>query len=182
MTLSINGCPSNGLIAPHAGALTAKAPAVLAVTFTLWALRVGTRLEDRPRYTSTTSFRTFPFPEGATPNLQPAKYKNPQSSRISEAARALTVLRERWLNPPELVRREPEVVPGYPERVLAVDAAAEKQLSGRTLTKLYNDNPPWLQHAHRALDEAVAAAYGWQWPLSDDEVLARLFKLNQVRA
>lgn len=28
----------------------------------LWALRLGTALEDRPRYTPTTTFETFPFP------------------------------------------------------------------------------------------------------------------------
>ncbi len=28
----------------------------------LWSLRLGTSLEDRPRYTSTTCFETFPFP------------------------------------------------------------------------------------------------------------------------
>ena len=30
--------------------------------------------------------------------------------------------------------------------------------------------------------EAGEAAYGWEWPLTDDEILARLFKLNQERA
>ena len=52
----------------------------------------------------------------------------------------------------------------------------------RTLTNLYNANPAWLQHAHRELDEAVAAAYGWEWPLADEEILKRLFELNQKRA
>lgn len=33
----------------------------------LWALRLGTSLEDRPRYTPTTTFETFPFPDGLTP-------------------------------------------------------------------------------------------------------------------
>ncbi len=33
----------------------------------LWSLRMGTSLEDRPRYTPTTCFETFPFPEGLTP-------------------------------------------------------------------------------------------------------------------
>jgi hypothetical protein len=33
----------------------------------LWALRLGTSLEDRPRYTPTTCFETFPFPEHCTP-------------------------------------------------------------------------------------------------------------------
>jgi hypothetical protein len=33
----------------------------------LWALRMGTSLEDRPRYTPTTCFETFPFPPGLSP-------------------------------------------------------------------------------------------------------------------
>jgi hypothetical protein len=35
---------------------------------------------------------------------------------------------------------------------------------------------------HRELDEAVEAAYGWPADLTDDEILARLFELNQERA
>ena len=68
--------------------------------------------------------------------------------------------REAWLNPPDLVRREPEVVPGYPDRLLPVDEPAAKELKRRTLTNLYNDRPAWFAHAHAALDAAVAAAYG----------------------
>lgn len=52
----------------------------------------------------------------------------------------------------------------------------------RTLTKLYNDRPTWLDHLHRDLDKAVAAAYGWEWPLADDDILRQLFVLNQARA
>jgi type II restriction/modification system DNA methylase subunit YeeA len=33
----------------------------------LWSLRLGSSLEDRPRYTPTTCFETFPFPVGLTP-------------------------------------------------------------------------------------------------------------------
>ena len=33
----------------------------------LWSLRMGTSLEDRPRYTPTTCFETFPFPAGLAP-------------------------------------------------------------------------------------------------------------------
>jgi type II restriction/modification system DNA methylase subunit YeeA len=33
----------------------------------LWSLRLGTSLEDRPRYTSSSTFETFPFPAGLTP-------------------------------------------------------------------------------------------------------------------
>jgi type II restriction/modification system DNA methylase subunit YeeA len=86
------------------------------------------------------------------------------------------------LNPPELLDRIPEVVPGYPDRLQPKNETAASELKKRTLTKLYNVNPAWLQHAHRELDEAVAAAYGWEWPLLDDEIIKRLFKLNQERA
>jgi hypothetical protein len=33
---------------------------------------------------------------------------------------------------------------------------------------------PWLDALHRALDDAVAAAYGWPANLSDDDVLIQL--------
>lgn len=56
-----------------------------------------------------------------------------------------------------------------------------------TLTKLYNTLASGLGHAHRALDEAVVDAYGWDedyraGTLTDDGVLARQFRLNQQRA
>jgi type II restriction/modification system DNA methylase subunit YeeA len=149
----------------------------------LWSLRMGTSLEDRPRYTPTTTFETFPFPEGLTPDIPAADYADdPRAQAIAKAAARLNELRENWLNPPDLVRREPEVVEGYPDRILPVDEAAAKELKKRTLTNLYNARPAWLEHAHQTLDEAVAAAYGWPADLSDDEVLAKLFELNQARA
>mgnify|MGYP006434844391 CR=1 FL=1 len=50
------------------------------------------------------------------------------------------------------------------------------------ITKLYNDRPAWLDNAYWALDEAVAAAYGWEdWPLDEETILARLLKLNLLR-
>ena len=82
----------------------------------------------------------------------------------------------------ELVDRTPEIVTGYPDRLVANSAAAAVELKRRTLTNLYNANPPWLQHAHRELNEAVAAAYGWEWPIEDDEILMRLLELNLKRA
>jgi len=54
------------------------------------------------------------------------------------------------------------VVPGYPDSILPLDEAAAKVLKTRTLTNLYNQRPAWLDHAHRRLDAAVAAAYGWR--------------------
>lgn len=149
----------------------------------LWALRMGTSLEDRPRYTPTTTFETFPFPDGLTPDIPAEQYADdPRAIAIADAAKRLNELRENWLNPADLVRRESEVVPGYPDRIIPVSEEAEKVLKKRTLTNLYNERPAWLQHAHKALDDAVATAYGWPTDLDDDEVLARLFALNQERA
>ena len=103
----------------------------------LWALRTCTYIGkgNDPRYTPTTTFGTFPFPEGLTPNLKPEEYTNPHAEAIAEAARRLNELRENWLNPPELVERVPEVVPGYPDRLLPIDEQAAKELKKRTLTK-----------------------------------------------
>lgn len=75
---------------------------------------------------------------------------------------------------------------------------AAEQLKKRSLTNLYNERPTWLAHAHRDLDRAVVAAYGWPEALADrvqpenpdasdrkaaeEEILKRLFDLNQERA
>ncbi|MET4635616.1 class I SAM-dependent DNA methyltransferase [Kaistia defluvii] len=151
----------------------------------LWALGLGTWLGvgNDPRYTPTTTFETFPFPKGLTPDIPAMNYADdPRATAITVAAERLNALRENWLNPADLVRREPEVVPGYPDRILPVDDAAAAVLKKRTLTNLYNQRPAWLDNAHRALDAAVAVAYGWPDDLTDDEVLTRLFALNQERA
>jgi type II restriction/modification system DNA methylase subunit YeeA len=126
---------------------------------------------------------TFPFPEGLTPNIPAADYAaDTRAIPIAEAAAELNGLREAWLNPPDLVRIEPEVVPGYPDRALPKDEEAARVLKTRTLTSLYNQRPGWLDMAHKRLDAAVAAAYGWPVDLSDEVVLERLFTLNQKRA
>ena len=154
----------------------------------LWALRKGSDLQDRPRYTHTTVFATFPFPEGLTPNIPATAYADdPRAQAIAAAAARLNGLRENWLNPADLVVRVPEVVPGYPDRILPRDERAAKELAKRTLTNLYNARPQWLANAHAALDVAVADAYGWgddfrAGALTDDDILARLFALNQQRA
>jgi type II restriction/modification system DNA methylase subunit YeeA len=136
-----------------------------------------------PRYTPSTTFETFPFPEGLTPNIPAAQYADdPRAQAIAKAAEELNRLREAWLNPADLVVVEPEVVPGYPDRILPKDEAAAAILKKRTLTNLYNERPAWLDMAHRRLDAAVAAAYGWPADLTDEQVLERLFALNQARA
>ena len=117
----------------------------------LWALRKGTQLESRPRYTPTTTFETFPFPQATAE----------QEAVIAAAAKQLDNQRETWLNPKE--------------------AGIEEELKKRTLTNLYNERPTWLVNAHKALDEAVFAAYGWNNKPDDAEILARLLALNLAR-
>ncbi|MBL1257154.1 DNA methyltransferase [Methylocystis sp. Sn-Cys] len=150
-----------------------------------WSLRLCTWLGvgNDPRYTPTTTFETFPFPEGLTPNIPAADYAHdPRAQRIAEAARALDEARRNWLNPPDLVEIVPEVVPGYPDRILPKDAQAAVKLKERTLTNLYNQRPQWLVNAHDKLDRAVAAAYGWPEDISTEDALAKLLELNLKRA
>ena len=146
-----------------------------------WSLRLGTWLGkgNDPRYTPTTTFETFAFPEGLSPNL-PAVAQAPGShaAAIAEAARRLVELRGRWLNPPEWVEWVAEPVPGYPERPVPRDKSAAKALKSRTLTNLYNARPQWLTDAHAALDAAVAAAYGWPADIPEDDALHELLSLN----
>jgi hypothetical protein len=146
-----------------------------------WALGLGTQLEDRPRYTPTTSFETFPFPW--PPGKEPAGDVRVQA--IADAARDLNQMRESWLNPA---------------------GETEAELKKRTLTNLYNQRPEWLHIAHLKLDRAVFAAYGWDMDPADlytamrpeagetpkqaaerqkqaeEEMLKRLLALNHERA
>ena len=149
----------------------------------LWSLRLGTSLEDRPRYTPTTTFETFPFPWPLnTPGDALTPEQRAHRDSIAAAARALDEAREHWLNPPELVREEPDVVPELPMRKVPVDEAAERELKKRTLTNLYNQLPTWLDNLHRSLDQAVLDAYGWPHDIEEEDMLGRLVALNHDRA
>lgn len=126
----------------------------------IWARSQGTQLrevESGFRYTPTSTFETFPFPW--PPGKEPKD--SPLVKAIAEAASELVQQRDRWLNPP---------------------GASPKELTKLTLTDLYNKRPKWLENAHRKLDNAVFAAYGWPSNLSKDEILSRLLALNQQRA
>ena len=147
------------------------------------------RLETWPRYTPTTCFETFPFPEPI----------DKQWGAIAAAAKELDELRNNWLNPPEWTRTEMLEFPGsidgpwtryiedsdengigtvrYP-RIVPKDEECAKKLKKRTLTNLYNERPTWLDLAHRKLDAAVFTAYGWNPDITDDELLAKLLELN----
>ena len=173
----------------------------------VWALAQGTQLREKEsgfRYTPSTCFETFPFPDGVLCASDPdAAFPN-----ISSAAKELNDLREGWLNPPEWTRTEFTEFPGtvggpwdryidpatiedrrdfkigtvrYP-RLVPRDAECAKRLKDRTLTKLYNERPTWLSTCHARLDAAVAAAYGWPADLTDDAILERLLALNLERS
>jgi type II restriction/modification system DNA methylase subunit YeeA len=162
----------------------------------VWARAQGTQVREREsgfRYTPTSCFETFPFP-------------NPtegQKIDISTAAKELNELRESWLNPPEWTTTRTLEFPGaidgpwsrfvvdpdargigtvrYP-RAEARDDDCAKKLAKRTLTNLYNERPAWLANAHAKLDAAVAQAYGFPVDLTDEQILERLLALNQQRA
>jgi type II restriction/modification system DNA methylase subunit YeeA len=149
-----------------------------------WSLRLGGMhgVGNDPQYTPSTGFETFPFPGGLSPDVSASVYSSdPRADRIATASIALNALRENWLNPPDLIRREPEVVSNFPVRILPINEDAALSLRKRTVTNLYNERPTWLANAHAELDVAVAAAYGWPADISEDEALARLFQLNQER-
>ena len=124
---------------------------------TTWALKMGTFMGvgNDLRYTPTTCFETYPFPH-ATPDARAA---------VAKAGAYLHTIREHL-----------------------------KTSLSKTLTELYNDlqecraNPKpthavySLYDAHERLDAAVIAAYGWNAPLGDDEILAKLLALNLERA
>ena len=65
---------------------------------------------------------------------------------------------------------------------MAKDPDCAESLKMRTLTNLYNERPAWLDLAHKRLDEAVFAAYGWDQGISDEELLEKLLELNLARA
>ena len=127
----------------------------------VWALRRGTSLGvgNDPRYTHTTCFETFPFPDGLTPDIPSEKYEhNEKAKAIATAAQELFKLREHYLNPHEWtdwVISPEEQAAGFPMRPVA-KAGREADLKKRTLTNLYNQRPSWLNLAHETLDRAVA--------------------------
>jgi hypothetical protein len=114
-----------------------------------WARAQSSTLEDRFRYTPTSAFETFPWPE-------------PDAARreaVSDGAR-------------RMIARRSEI-------------CLERQIG---LTTLYNEADEGayrdLRELHDALDEAVAAAYGWPASASHDpqESSRLLLELNRAIA
>lgn len=142
----------------------------------VWSHRQGTQLEDRPRYTPTSTFETFPLPwPPGQESIGPKTKGHAVWKEISLAAAKLDGLREAWLNPPEevaavetkvditfreqLAEVPADVRPLVRRSAIMAEAAKHKVLGRRTLTNLYNERPAWLRLAHERLDRAVLAAY-----------------------
>ena len=100
-----------------------------------WSLRLGTWLGkgNDPRYTPTTTFETYPFPDGVSPDIPDADYADdPRAVAIMDAARRLVELRDCWLNPPKWAEWVDEPVPDYPKRPVPRDETARRHSrSGR---------------------------------------------------
>ena len=181
--LDIRVCPDSALIALARDDNTTFG--ILHSRFhEIWSLRLGSWLGkgNDPRYTPTTTFETFPFPDGLSLDISASNFgTNPHAQAIASAAQRLVELRDRWLNPPEWVEWVDEPVLGYPKRPVPRDKKAEIKLKKRTLTNLYNTRPQWLVDAHVQLDNFVAAAYGWPADITNDVALRELLTLNLNR-
>ena len=104
----------------------------------IWSLRLGTSLEDRPRYTPTSTFETFPFPPGLAPNIPASDYASDQRAMaVALEARRLVELRDRWLNPPEWVEWVDEPVPGLSEAT----GSSRNEDAAKALKKTHADEP-----------------------------------------
>ena len=109
------------------------------------------RRRQRSALRPTTTFETFPFAKGLTPNILAADYASElRAQRIAGAAKAVDDRRRAWLNPPDLIDIVPEATPTaapgeaprrYPERILPKSGEAAAKLRERTLTNLYNQRP-----------------------------------------
>ena len=120
----------------------------------IWALATGSQHTSVPRYTHTTCFETFPFPNPS----------DTSRNRVRDAVKNVLACRDEWLDKRAL--QDPDGTLG----------------SG--LAALYGENPPGLRESHAALDAAVFAAYGWDEDpatMPEDLILARLLELNLAR-
>jgi hypothetical protein len=160
----------------------------------VWARAKGSQLREAEsgfRYTPTTVFETFPFPE--TPHLH---------ERVASASRELNRLRNVWTNPSDWLRPETLTFPASLDGpwahsvtgadangigtatytyLVPVDENAEKALKKRTLTSLYNEFPTWLRDLHSEIDRAVLEGYGLPPGASEQSILAHLLALNLAR-
>ena len=132
----------------------------------VWALAAGGRLGvgNDPRYQKTLCFDPFPFPD------PPAELR----ARISALAESLDTHRKSAIDRDERVTMTGMY--NVVAKLRSGDALTPKE---RTIHELAACGV--LRDIHDELDALVAEAYGWPWPMSDDEILERLVALHDVR-
>jgi hypothetical protein len=131
-----------------------------------WSLGAGTRLGvgNDPRYNKSVCFDPFPFPE-PSPDVR---------VKISALAERLDQHRT------DAIARDEKVT------MTGMYNVVEKLRSGAALTAKERSIHEVaacgvLRDLHGELDALVAQAYGWPWPLDNDEILDRLVKLHDQR-
>ncbi len=129
-----------------------------------FALSVGSTLEDRPRYLKTRCFDPFPFPAADAAAKE----------RVRGLAEALDAHRKRAQEAHGIGLTAMYNVLGK-LRAGGALTAQDRAIHDRALVST-------LRQLHDDLDAAVAAAYGWPWPMEDEEILERVVALNAERA
>lgn len=141
----------------HLGVLSSRMHVV-------WTLATGGLLEDRPIYTKSVCFDTFPFPDAT----------EGQRGRIRALAEELDGLRKR-----QLAAHPDLTLTGLYNVLVKLRAGVvlsedDRDVNDRGLVGT-------LRTLHDDLDRAVAESYGWPVDLSEPEILARLAALNKER-
>ena len=130
-----------------------------------WALAAGGTLEDRPVYTKSRCFDTFPFPTPPT--------------EISARIRALS--------DSTILHRDRQLAIHPSLTITGMYNVLEKLRSDvflNTKDKIIHEQGlvSVLKQLHDELDAAVFDAYGWPHDLTDEQILERLVALNAERA
>jgi hypothetical protein len=131
-----------------------------------WALAAGGRLGvgNDPRYQKALCFDPFPLPEG-----------DPEArSHIRDVAERIERHRVQAMERDEVV-----TTTGMYNVVEALRAGVELTPKEQEIHRVAACGT--LRDLHDELDALVAEAYGWEWPLEGDEILARLVALHATR-
>lgn len=174
----------------------------------LWARRKGTQLRDAEsgfRYTSTTTFETFPLPWRSDEEPE----KDSLYKAIAQVAKSLDTFRTNWQNPSDSLilgssafqkrtltnlynclelykekikgkKRSEELWQQELRLLFKVKEKAKQQLPVNLIVSL--DEIETLDSLHTELDNAVLDAYGWSRAISNEKILEGLLKLNLERA
>ena len=139
---------------------------VSSIAHTVWALAAGGRMGvgNDPRYNKTRCFDPFPFPD-PSPDLR---------TKIGEVAERLDAHRK------AAIARDERVT------MTGMYNVVEKLRSGQALTpkeRAIHEVAACgiLRDLHDELDQLVAEAYGWPWPMEREEILERLVALHDER-